>query len=59
MQRKIVGLKKDKVTGGRMKLHKKELYDQRSAAIFFSGDKIKNNEMGVACSTIGEGERCA
>jgi len=35
MQRKVFGLKKDKVTGERIKLHNKELYDHCSSAILF------------------------
>jgi hypothetical protein len=35
MQRKIIGLKKDKVRGERIKLHTKELHDHCSSANIF------------------------
>jgi hypothetical protein len=49
--RRIFGPKRDKVTGEWRKLHNEELNDLYCLTKYYSGDQIKNNEMGGACST--------
>jgi hypothetical protein len=55
--RKIFGLKRDEVIREWRKLHNEELNDPYSSPNV-SGDQIKKNEMGGACSTCGGEERC-
>jgi len=52
--RRTFGPKRDEVTGEWRKLHNEEINDL--LAQFFSGDQIKKNEIGGACSTMGRGE---
>ena len=54
--RRIFGPKRDEVTGEWTKLHNEELNDLYCSPSIVRGDKIKNNEMGGACSPFGEGE---
>jgi len=54
--RRIFGPKRDEVTGEWRKLHNEELNNLLTQ--YCSGDKIKKNEMGGACSAYGGGERC-
>ena len=53
MLRRIFGSKRDEVTGEGRRLHKKELHALYSSK-FYTGDQIKKNEMGRACSTHEE-----
>jgi hypothetical protein len=48
--RTIFGPKWDEVTGERRKIHNEGLHD-----LYSPGDKIQKNEMGGACSAVGEG----
>jgi hypothetical protein len=56
--RRIYGPKRDKVTGEWRKLHKEERNDLHSTPYYCSGDKIKKNDMGGACSMYEGEERC-
>jgi hypothetical protein len=47
--RRIFGSKRNEVTGEWRRLHNEELLTK-----YYSGDQIKKNEMGGACSTCGE-----
>ena len=49
---KVVELKAEK-----RKLYTDEFHDLRSSPNNYSGDKIKNNEIGGSCGTHGEEER--
>jgi hypothetical protein len=55
--RRIFGPKRKEVIGEWRRLHKEELNDLYSIK-YYSGDQIKKNEVGRACSTYGGGERC-
>jgi hypothetical protein len=55
--RRIFGPKRDEVTGEWRKLHNEELHDLYSSPYIVRVIKIKNNEMGGACSADGRGER--
>jgi hypothetical protein len=55
---RIFGPKRDGVTGEWKRLHNEELNDLYSSPNINSGDQIKKNEVGGACSTYGWGERC-
>jgi hypothetical protein len=55
--RRIFGPKRDEVTKEWRKLHNEEL-NGLFLTQYRTGDKIKKNEMGVACSTYRGGERC-
>jgi len=50
--RKTCGCKRDEVTGYWRRLHSEECHDQ-SPHQYYSGAKIKNNEMGKGCGTGG------
>jgi len=52
--RKTCGCKRDEVTGYWRRLHSEECHDQ-SPHQYYSGAKIKNNEMGKGCGTGGGG----
>jgi hypothetical protein len=52
----IFGPKRDEIRGKWRKLHNEELNDLYSHH-YFSGDQIKKNYVGGACSTYGEGSR--
>ena len=54
--RRIFGPTRDMVTGEWRKLHNEVLNDLYSSP-YNSGDHIKKNEMGGACSTYGREER--
>jgi hypothetical protein len=54
--RRIFGPKRDEVTG-EWRLNNEELNDLYSTK-YYSGDQIKKNKVGGACSTNGGGERC-
>ena len=47
--REIFGLKWDEVKGKWRKLHNEELHIK-----YYSGDQIKKDEMGGACSSYGD-----
>jgi hypothetical protein len=49
MLRRILGLKRDEVTGGWRKLHNEELHNLYSSPSI--NDQVKEDEMGSACST--------
>jgi hypothetical protein len=51
MLKRIFGPKRDEAKGEWRKLHNEELTD------LYLRDKIKKNEMGVACGAYGGGER--
>jgi hypothetical protein len=51
--RKIFGPKREVVTWVWRKLHEEELNDPYPLPNIFSGDQIKSNEMGGACSAYG------
>jgi hypothetical protein len=53
--RRVVGPKRDEVTGEWRKVHNEELSDLYSC----EGGKIEKKEMGGACGEYGGGERCA
>ena len=53
MLRRVFGTKRSEETGERRKIQNEELNDC-SPQPRFVGDKIKNNEMGAACSAYGE-----
>jgi hypothetical protein len=53
--RRIFGPKRDEVTGCWRKLHNEELHNLYSSP---SKIRIKENEMGRACSTNGGEEEC-
>jgi hypothetical protein len=50
--RKIFGPKRDEVSGEWRRLHNEELYGIYSSLNMYLGDKIRNNEMSGACSSI-------
>jgi hypothetical protein len=56
--RRIFGPTRDEVTGEWRRLHNEELNGSVLIAKYYSGDQIKKNEVGGACSTYGGGERC-
>jgi len=49
----IFGPRRDELIREWRKLHSEELNDLYSSPNIFSGDKIKKNEMGGACSAYG------
>jgi hypothetical protein len=49
--------KRDEVTREWRKLHNEELNNLSVDTQYCSDDKIEKNEMGVACSSDGNGER--
>jgi hypothetical protein len=51
--RRVVGLKRDEVTGEWRKLHNVLLTQ------YYAGGKIEKKEMGGACGRYEGGERCA
>jgi hypothetical protein len=56
---RIFGLKRDEVEGDWGRLHNEEPHDLYILLTKYnSGSKIKNSEMGGACSTYGGEERC-
>jgi hypothetical protein len=50
--RKIFGPKRDALSGEWRRLHNEELYDMYSSPNMYLGDKIRNNEISRACSSI-------
>jgi hypothetical protein len=52
--KKVFGPKRDEVTESWTKLHNEELHTLYSS----SGDQIKEDEMGGACSAHGRYEKC-
>jgi hypothetical protein len=50
--RRIFGPKRDEVTGEWRRLHNRELY--AVLLTIYSGDQVKETEMGMTCSTYGE-----
>jgi hypothetical protein len=52
--RRIFGPKRDEVKGGWRKLHNEELYNLYSSPSY--NDQVKENDVGMACSTNGEKE---
>jgi hypothetical protein len=52
--RRIFWPKRNEVTGERRELHTEEINDLYCSPNIFSGDLILKNEMGGACSTMGE-----
>jgi hypothetical protein len=52
--RRIFGPKRDEVTGGLRKLHNEELHNLYSSRSIIRIMKVKEDEMGRACSTNGE-----
>jgi hypothetical protein len=57
MLRKMSCRTRDEVTGDWRRLHNKELYALYSTK-YYSGNQIKNIEMGGACGTYGKPKRC-
>jgi hypothetical protein len=56
---RIFGPKRDEVTGGWRRLHNEELHNLYSSpSIVRIANQIKKDEMGGACSTNGEEEKC-
>jgi hypothetical protein len=55
--RRILGLKRDEVTGEWRRLHNKELHALYSSK-YHSGDEVKKTEMGRTCGTYVGEERC-
>ena len=55
--RRILGPKRDEVTGEWRKLHSEELNDLYSSPNVVRVIKIEKNEMGGACSAYRGGER--
>jgi hypothetical protein len=51
--RRMLGYKRDEVSGEWRRLHKEELYDLYFPPKY-SDDKIRKSEMGGACSTMGK-----
>ena len=51
--RRILGPKREEVTGEWRKLHNDELHDLYFLTKYCSGDQIEKNGMGWACSTRG------
>jgi hypothetical protein len=58
MLRRMFGPKRDEVIGEWRRLHNEELYDLYCSPDIISGDQIKKNDMGGACSMHGTQERC-
>jgi hypothetical protein len=54
--KKIFGPKRDEVTGDWKKLHNEELHNLYSSPNIIRMIKVKENEMGRACSTNGGDE---
>jgi hypothetical protein len=52
--RRIIGPKRDEVTGEWIKLHNEELNDLYSSSNIVRVIKIEKNEMGRACSAYGK-----
>jgi hypothetical protein len=52
--KRIFGPKRGEVTGEWRRLCHKGIYDLYFFTIHYSGDQIKKNEMGGACSKYGE-----
>jgi hypothetical protein len=52
--RKIFGPKRDEVTGEWRRLHNEERNDLYSSPNMISGDQIKKNTVGGACSMYGD-----
>jgi hypothetical protein len=55
--RRIFGPKRDEVTGEWRRLHSEELCSVLLTK-YYSGDQIKNTEMGGVCSMCGGEEKC-
>jgi hypothetical protein len=55
--KRIVGPKRDEVTGEWRKLHSEELHNIYSSPDIIRQVKIKENEVGGACGTHGRGEK--
>jgi len=55
--RRIFGSKRDEVTEEWRKLHNEELKLSVLLTQYYSGDKIKKNEMGEACSAYEGDDR--
>jgi hypothetical protein len=51
MLKKITGSKTEEVSGDYRRFRNDELHDLVSLTKYFSGDLIKKNKMGGACST--------
>ena len=56
---RVLGSKRDGVTGEWRKLHNEELRLSLLLTQYFAGGKIEKNEMGGACGAYGGGESCA
>ena len=54
---RIFGPERDEVTWVWRKLHNEELNDLYWLTKYYSGDQIKRNEMGGACSAYGGEKR--
>jgi hypothetical protein len=52
--RRIFGPKRDEVTGGWRKLHNEEPHNLYSSPSIIRNDQVKDDEMGMPCSTNGE-----
>jgi hypothetical protein len=55
--RRIIGTKRDEVTGEWRKLHNKKFHSSYSSSYINWGDQIKENEVGGACGMHGRGEK--
>jgi hypothetical protein len=56
--RRIFGPKGDEVTGGWRKLHNEELHNLYSSSKYSKSKQVKQDEMGMACSTHWGKEEC-
>jgi len=55
--RKTCGCKRDELTWDRRKLHSEECHDH-SPHQYYSGARMKKNEIGKTCGTQGREKRC-
>jgi hypothetical protein len=55
--RRIFGTKREEIAGGWRRLHNVELYNLYVSQCY-SGDQIKEGEIGRACSIHGKDEKC-